>query len=181
MRTRTVYRPGLLPTPPTEAIQKHRTSSGILLSLIRLHATSPLVCLSLSTRILSMNTPIGLIPVLKGALINSHEKGKTRNAWLCHEKAVHIQSEAFDRTWGCGYVSVLLHECLTDSQPSYRNFLMVCASLMVQIKQPMYFPLLDHPYPPGVRHLQQLIEEAWSAGAGALSLATHPLTALHRI
>ncbi|KZT69050.1 DUF1671-domain-containing protein [Daedalea quercina L-15889] len=102
----------------------------------------------------------GLIPVLRKALVSSHEKGKTRKAWLCHDRAVHIQGEAFDRTWGCGY----------------RNFLMVCASLMVQTIQPMYFPFLDHPYPPGVRHLQQLIEEAWSAGfdqEGAQQLKRH--------
>lgn len=114
-----------------------------------------------------MSLSIGLIPVLKSALISSHEKGKTRNAWICYEQAVHIQSEAFDRTWGCGYVLSLLHEHLTDHRPSYRNFLMACAALMVQTKQPMYFPLLDHPYPPGVRHLQQLIEEAWSAGTNS--------------
>ena len=53
---------------------------------------------------------------------------------------------------------------------------MACASLMVQTKQPMYFPLLDHPYPPGVRHLQQLIEEAWSAGAIDLLFQAQALT-----
>ncbi|KZT11443.1 DUF1671-domain-containing protein, partial [Laetiporus sulphureus 93-53] len=102
----------------------------------------------------------GLIPVIRRALRQSHEKGKTQCAWLCHEGAVHVASEAFDRTWGCGY----------------RNFLMACASLMVQDHQPMYFPLLDHPVPPGVRNLQSMIEEAWANGydqEGAEQLKRH--------
>jgi hypothetical protein len=47
---------------------------------------------------------------------------------------------------------------------SYRNFLMACAALMVQPLQPTYFPLLDHPLPPGVRNLQRMIEAAWEQG-----------------
>jgi len=41
---------------------------------------------------------------------------------------------------------------------------MACASLMDQPFQPMYFPLLDDPIPPGVRNLQRIIEDAWKAG-----------------
>ncbi|PCH38291.1 DUF1671-domain-containing protein [Wolfiporia cocos MD-104 SS10] len=96
----------------------------------------------------SRNFSPGLIPMTKRALAKSRERGKTQRAWLCHEQTVHINSEAFDRTWGCGY----------------RNFMMVCTALMVQQQQPMYYPLLDHPTPPGVRNLQACIEEAWAKG-----------------
>ncbi|KAH9951283.1 peptidase family C78-domain-containing protein [Amylocystis lapponica] len=89
----------------------------------------------------------GLIPILKRALIKSHEKDHTQRAWLCHEQAVHINTD-FDRGWGCGY----------------RNFLMACAVLMAQSQQPMYFPLLDAPTSPGIRNLQACIEEAWDKG-----------------
>lgn len=41
---------------------------------------------------------------------------------------------------------------------------MACTALMDQQVQPMYFPALDHPTPPGVRNLQQWIEDAWTAG-----------------
>ncbi|OCH87412.1 DUF1671-domain-containing protein [Obba rivulosa] len=90
----------------------------------------------------------GLIPVIRKALIRMHERGFTQRAWLCHDLAVHISSELWDRGWGCGY----------------RNCLMSCASLMAQQKQPVYFPLLDHPTPPGVRNVQTWIEEAWRNG-----------------
>ena len=46
----------------------------------------------------------------------------------------------------------------------YRNFLMAAAALMGQQQQPMYFPLLDSPSPPGVRRLQEWLEDAWSPG-----------------
>lgn len=35
---------------------------------------------------------------------------------------------------------------------------------MSQEKQPMYFPLLDAPLPPGIRNLQKWIESAWKEG-----------------
>lgn len=41
---------------------------------------------------------------------------------------------------------------------------MACAALMAQQRQPMYFPLLDTPTPPGIRNLQVLLEEAWKNG-----------------
>ncbi|KAL7283270.1 hypothetical protein ACG7TL_002699 [Trametes sanguinea] len=90
----------------------------------------------------------GLIPVLKKALTKSHEKGVTQRAWLAFEQAVHVFRESWDATWGCGY----------------RNYLMACAALMDQQRQPMYFPLLDSPLPPGIRNLQLTLEEAWKNG-----------------
>lgn len=58
--------------------------------------------------------------------------------------------------------------CSLKISSSYRNFLMACAALMDQQAQPMYFPLLDTPTPPGVRHLQHWIEDAWAKGTGHL-------------
>ena len=46
----------------------------------------------------------------------------------------------------------------------YRNFLIACTALINQTVQPLYFPLLDHPRPPGVRNLQYWIEDAWANG-----------------
>ncbi|KAJ6500449.1 peptidase family C78-domain-containing protein [Mycena sanguinolenta] len=90
----------------------------------------------------------GLIPLLKTHLNKSHTGGHTRRAVLCYDRAVLITREAWDASWGCGY----------------RNFMMACTALMDQQSQPMYFPLLDHPIPPGVRNLQQWLESAWSDG-----------------
>ncbi|EKM55631.1 uncharacterized protein PHACADRAFT_173790 [Phanerochaete carnosa HHB-10118-sp] len=95
-----------------------------------------------------LNFTPGLIPLLKKALVKAHAKGAVERAYLCSDVAVHVQTESFDRGWGCGY----------------RNFLMSCAALMGQQLQPMYFPLLDAPISPGVRNLQQWIEDAWSRG-----------------
>ena len=41
---------------------------------------------------------------------------------------------------------------------------MACTALMDQQVQPLYFPALDQPPSPGVRNLQQWIEDAWHAG-----------------
>uniref|UniRef100_D8PVW8 UFSP1/2/DUB catalytic domain-containing protein n=1 Tax=Schizophyllum commune (strain H4-8 / FGSC 9210) TaxID=578458 RepID=D8PVW8_SCHCM len=91
----------------------------------------------------------GVIPLLKRALRRSFDRGKTQHAVICHHRAIHISNEMFDRTWGCGY----------------RNFLMACAILMVQNKQPAYADLLQRPLvPPSVRNLQRWIEEAWAVG-----------------
>ncbi|KAF7359376.1 hypothetical protein MSAN_01280200 [Mycena sanguinolenta] len=90
----------------------------------------------------------GLISVLKSHLNKSHAGGHTRRAMLCYDRAVLVTREAWDASWGCGY----------------RNFMMACTALMDQQSQPMYFPLLDHPIPPGVRNLQQWLENAWSEG-----------------
>ncbi|KAI0637117.1 peptidase family C78-domain-containing protein [Trametes polyzona] len=90
----------------------------------------------------------GLISVLRRALTKSHDKGTTQKAWLASEHAVHIGKEGWDRMWGCGY----------------RNYLMACAALMDQPRQPVYFTLLDSGAPPGIRNLQELLEEAWRNG-----------------
>ncbi|KAL1683558.1 peptidase family C78-domain-containing protein [Schizophyllum commune] len=91
----------------------------------------------------------GVIPLLKRALRRSIDRGKTQRAVVCHHRAIHVSNEMFDRTWGCGY----------------RNFLVACAILMVQEKQPAYAALLQRPLvPPSVRNLQRWIEEAWAAG-----------------
>lgn len=61
----------------------------------------------------------------------------------------------------CGVKPILNY---TEVQCRYRNYLMACAALMDQQAQPMYFPLLDAPVPPGIRNLQILLERAWRAG-----------------
>ncbi|PPQ74213.1 hypothetical protein CVT26_004504 [Gymnopilus dilepis] len=102
----------------------------------------------------ALNTPPppsftpGLIPLLQKGLLKSHARGFTRRAVLCSEIAVHVNREPWDAGWGCGY----------------RNFLMACAVLMNQTKQPMYFPLLDSPISPSIRNLQTWIETAWKEG-----------------
>ncbi|KAG6874304.1 hypothetical protein C0995_001529 [Termitomyces sp. Mi166 len=90
----------------------------------------------------------GLIPLLKKALWNSHAQGTTLRAVLCSERAIHVSSTFFDTGWGCGY----------------RNFQMACAALMDQNIQPKYSMLLTEPSSPGVRDIQQWIEDAWNAG-----------------
>ncbi|KAL0063294.1 hypothetical protein AAF712_009789 [Marasmius tenuissimus] len=90
----------------------------------------------------------GLITLLKKALLKSHANGATTRAVLCYERTTLINAEPWDIGWGCGY----------------RNFLMACSALMDQQLQPMYFPALNQPFPPGVRNLQRWIEEAWHNG-----------------
>ncbi|KAJ3508673.1 hypothetical protein NLJ89_g5620 [Agrocybe chaxingu] len=90
----------------------------------------------------------GMIPLLRKGLLKLHGRGNLRRAVLCTDKAVHVHREAWDASWGCGY----------------RNFLMLCATLMCQTQQPLYFPLLDSPLPPSVRNLQCWIESAWKQG-----------------
>ena len=41
---------------------------------------------------------------------------------------------------------------------------MLCAALMDQQQQPLYYPLLDAPLSPSIRNLQALIETAWKEG-----------------
>lgn len=96
--------------------------------------------------------------------MKSHAKGATQKAYLCSPLAVHIQSEGWDRGWGCGCVLILSKLGLLTSMVSYRNYLMACAPLMDQQVQPAYSKLLESPEPPGVRRLQRLIEQAWKAG-----------------
>lgn len=109
---------------------------------------------------------LGVIPLLKRALRRSIDRGKTQRAVVCHHRAIHVSNEMFDRTWGCGCAIHSLKLCTISFPPSYRNFLMACAILMVQEKQPAYAALLQRPLvPPSVRNLQRWIEEAWAAGA----------------
>lgn len=61
----------------------------------------------------------------------------------------------------------------------YRNFLMACAVLMVQPFEPMYFPLIDGPIPPGIQNLQKWIESAWEAGM-RMSLSHYRVSPLMR-
>ncbi|KAF8969883.1 peptidase family C78-domain-containing protein [Flammula alnicola] len=90
----------------------------------------------------------GLINLLRKGLLRGHSRGNIRRAALCFDKTVHIHREIWDAGWGCGY----------------RNFLMACGGLMSQMQQPLYFPLLDSPLPPGIRNLQSWIETAWKEG-----------------
>jgi hypothetical protein len=111
--------------------------------------------------------PPGLIPVLRRSLNSSHAKGNTLKAALCYDRAVHIATQLWDLGWGCGcvIVSEAVHPSPVSRMPGrYRNFLMACTALMDQQIQPMYPTLLDGPPAPGVRNLQDLIEEAWANG-----------------
>ncbi|KAG6869075.1 hypothetical protein C0993_003395 [Termitomyces sp. T159_Od127] len=97
---------------------------------------------------LHFSTASGLIPLLKKALLSSHAQGSTLRAVLCSDRAIHVSRTSLDPGWGCGY----------------RNFQMACAALMDQNIQPDYSTLLSGPPSPGVRDLQQWIEDAWNAG-----------------
>ncbi|KAF8630388.1 hypothetical protein AX15_002945 [Amanita polypyramis BW_CC] len=91
----------------------------------------------------------GLVSFLKKALQRSHSQSLTLRATLCHPSIVHIRREKWDFSWGCGY----------------RNYLMICSALLCQKARPEYHSLiLNNSRRPGVRSLQRLIEEAWSAG-----------------
>ncbi|CAL1704281.1 unnamed protein product [Somion occarium] len=91
------------------------------------------------------HTP-SLIPLIRKALLRLHAKGQVQKAYLCFPGAVHVSQELWDAGWGCGY----------------RNFMMACSSMVE--RDPIYFPLLDDPIPPGVRNLQSWIEQAWHEG-----------------
>ena len=45
---------------------------------------------------------LGLIPIIKKALITAHSKNQTEKAYLCSDVAVHVGTESWDRGWGCG-------------------------------------------------------------------------------
>ena len=55
-----------------------------------------------SSRPTGTHPSLGLIPLLRRALLNSVERGATRRAVLCYEKAVHIYHEIWDAGWCCG-------------------------------------------------------------------------------
>ncbi|KAG6379142.1 peptidase family C78-domain-containing protein [Boletus reticuloceps] len=98
----------------------------------------------------------GILPILKDALKQSNKKGATQRAVLCYERTPHIYRESFDVNWGCGHFDRHVFR--------YRNFLMLCAALMDQPLQPLYFPHLDDPISPSVRNLQRWLEDAWKHG-----------------
>ncbi|KAF9049385.1 DUF1671-domain-containing protein [Hymenopellis radicata] len=102
---------------------------------------------SLSSPLPDNHTP-GMMLLLKKAMNYSVSRGRTRRAYLCWEHVTYISGQSWDRGWGCGY----------------RNFMMICSALVEQHDQPMYFPLLDSPIPPGVRHLQLWLEVSWADG-----------------
>lgn len=71
--------------------------------------TSLLVCVGVplypyGDHLIVRVTPIGLISLVKKALMSSHEKGYTQRAVLCYDRTVHIYHELWDSGWGCGYV-----------------------------------------------------------------------------
>lgn len=162
-----------------------RTSSGILVCRLRRRRTSLLVRLTTFTLLSPGHTVfrfkvwtgdlncivLGLIPLIRKALLKSHEKGRTERAWLCCDRAVHVESEHWDKGWGCGYaiISFFLF-CAREPYHSqilhdrYRNFLMLCAVLMSQTRQPHYRELLKETPAPGLRNLQVVIESAWELG-----------------
>lgn len=55
---------------------------------------------------------------------------------------------------------------------------MACAALMDQPIQPLYFCHLDDPLAPGVRNLQQWIEDAWKQGSLSILWLLYPLILL---
>ncbi|KAI6019648.1 peptidase family C78-domain-containing protein [Pisolithus orientalis] len=91
----------------------------------------------------------GLLSILKEALKKSNHKGFTDRAVLCYERTPHI---------------AVAKTPANQTRFSYRNFLMACAALMDQKIQPSYLGYLNNPIPPGVRNLQQWIEDAWEQG-----------------
>jgi len=46
---------------------------------------------------------LGLIQVLKKGLLKGHTRGLVRKAALCYGGAVHIGTQSWDASWGCGY------------------------------------------------------------------------------
>ena len=52
-----------------------------------------------------------LIPLLKKALIVSHQSGVTRKAALCYDKSVHVGVQMWDLTWGSSPSWLVSYEC----------------------------------------------------------------------
>lgn len=65
------------------------------------------------------NVTPNLIPLLKKALITSHQSGVTRQAALCYEKSVHVGVEMWDLQWGSSRLG--LASC--ERGPNHMNFL----------------------------------------------------------
>jgi hypothetical protein len=100
------------------------------------------------------------------------QKGATRRAVLCYEKAVHIYREISDAGWGCGFVFLPTKIQASSRISSHRNFMMLCAALMDQPAQAAYFSLLSAQAPPSVNSLKVLIEEAWKHGKAHSTIRT---------
>ena len=65
------------------------------------------------------NVTPNLIPLLKKALIISHQSGVTRKAALCYDRSVHVGVEKWDLTWGSSRSGPAPCECA----PNYMNAL----------------------------------------------------------
>jgi hypothetical protein len=104
--------------------------------------------------------------------MDSVQKGATRRAVLCYEKAVHIHREIWDAGWGCGFVFLQTKIQMSSQISSYRNFMMLCAVLMDQPVQASYSSLLNAQAPPSVNGLKILIEEAWKYGRAHSTICT---------
>jgi len=65
------------------------------------------------------NVTPNLIPLLKKALIISHQNGVTRQAALCYERSVHVGVELWDLQWGSSRSG--LASC--ERGPNYMNVL----------------------------------------------------------
>ena len=113
---------------------------------------------------MTLTSSSGLIPLLEKTLLDSVQKGPTCRAVLCYEKAVHIYREIWDAGWGCGFVFLPTGMRVSSRISRYRNFVMLCAALMVQPAQAAYPLLLSAQTPPSVNGLKELIEEAWKHG-----------------
>lgn len=65
------------------------------------------------------NVTPNLIPLLKKALIASHQTGVTRKAALCYDKTVHVGVEMWDFTWGLSHSAL----AFCERGPNYMNIL----------------------------------------------------------
>lgn len=52
-----------------------------------------------------------LIPLLRKALIISHQSGVTRKAALCYNKSIHVGVEKWDLTWGSSRLGLASCKC----------------------------------------------------------------------
>ena len=65
------------------------------------------------------NVTPNLIPLLKKALMVSHQSGVTRKAALCYDKSVHVGVEMWDLTWGSSRSGL----AFCERAPNYMNVL----------------------------------------------------------
>ncbi|BEI80265.1 hypothetical protein CcaverHIS002_0107940 [Cutaneotrichosporon cavernicola] len=98
----------------------------------------------LADDVLPPNFSPGVMPVLKKLLLHSVKRRETSRAVLTRH-AVHIKGVfGFDGSWGCGY----------------RNAEMTIASLLMLPNSP-YTSLFSGDGEPGIRAIQEWINEAW--------------------